>query len=49
MEEMIARWLRETIQRRELAKQNQNLYQVIQMQRLARALEQMRDNLLKPQ
>lgn len=46
MEEMIARWIRETILEYEKAKQNQNFYQMNQMVRLERALREMRRKLL---
>lgn len=46
MEEMIARWIRETILERENAKANQNVFKMLQMQRLERALLDMRDRLV---
>lgn len=47
MEEMIAKWIRETIAEFERAKKNQNFFQMHQMKLLKEALEKMRDNLLK--
>lgn len=38
MEEMIARWLRETIREYEVAKVNQKTFKMLQMWRLERAL-----------
>lgn len=46
MEEMIARWIRETISEREKAKAIVNLYKMIQMDRLEKALRDMRQRLL---
>jgi hypothetical protein len=47
MEEMIARWIRETIREREKAKENQNLYKMVEMDQLKFSLLEMRDKLLK--
>lgn len=47
MEVMIAKWINETRNEYEHAKRNRNLFKMNQMDRLVRALRQMRDNLLK--
>lgn len=47
MEEMISRWIRETIREYEMAKANQNTFKMMEMWRLERALITMRDKLLK--
>ncbi len=47
MEEMIARWLRETIREYDVARAIQNTFKMLQMWRLERALVVMRDKLLK--
>jgi hypothetical protein len=47
MEEMIARWIRETLAEYEKAKQNQNLYKMNEMHELKTALMNMREKLLK--
>jgi hypothetical protein len=48
MEEMIARWIRETKQEYETAKKNVNAYKMRQMTELLEALYDMRENLIKP-
>ena len=45
MEELIRKWIRETIQEYERAKLNQNYYKARQMIHLERALREMRDKL----
>lgn len=45
MEEMISRWIRETVQELETAKKNQNLFKMNEMFRLSKALKKMRDEL----
>ncbi len=45
MEEMIARWIRETLYELERAKQNENLFKMYEMKRLHLALVAMRDRL----
>lgn len=45
MEEMIARWIRETKLEYEKAKKDQNLFRMIQMSELEEALKEMRDRL----
>lgn len=47
MEEMIARWVRETKTELEKAKENQNLFRINEMRRLQKALIKMRDELFK--
>ncbi len=47
MEEMIARWIRETGLEYEKALKNQNLFRMKEMDRLTKALRSMRDNLMK--
>ncbi len=47
MEEMIARWIRETRLEYEKALKNQNLYRMKEMDQLTKALRNMRDNLMK--
>jgi hypothetical protein len=47
MEEMIARWIRETRVEYEKALKNQNLYRMKEMDQLTKALRNMRDNLMK--
>jgi hypothetical protein len=49
MEFLISKWIRECIAEYEKAKENQNVFQMRQMQRLNRALLDLRDKLLKPQ
>ena len=46
MEEMIARWIRETQKEYERAKNNQNLFKMKEMDALDRALRRMRDDLI---
>ena len=46
MEEMIARWIRETRVEYERALKNQNLYRMNEMERLIKALRQIRDHLI---
>jgi hypothetical protein len=46
MEDMILRWLRETLFELEKAKKAQNLFKMFEMKRLAKALQMMRDRLL---
>lgn len=46
MEIMISRWLQETLKEYEHSKRNQNLYKMNEMGRLARALRDMRENLI---
>ena len=45
MEEMIARWTRETISEIEKAKRNQNLYKMKQMEMLLKGLRKLRDDI----
>jgi hypothetical protein len=45
MEEMIARWIRETISEIERAKKNQNLFKMKQMEMLLKGLRRLRDEL----
>lgn len=45
MEEMLARWIRETLSELEKAKKNQNYYKAKQMLRLIRELRDLRDRL----
>jgi|GEM_PF-2773920 len=47
MEEMIARWIKETRLEYEKALKNQNLYRMKEMDQLTKALRNMRDNLMK--
>lgn len=47
MEEMIARWIRETVLEYEKSLKNQNLFRMKEMDRLAKALRSMRDHLMK--
>lgn len=47
MEEMIERWIRETHKEIAKAKANQNLLRMVQMKKLAKALMEMSDKLLK--
>jgi hypothetical protein len=47
MEILISKWIRETLEEHELAKKNQNLYRMKEMDRLKAALHNMRDKLLK--
>lgn len=47
MEEMISRWIRETVHEREKAKNDQNLFKMTEMKRLITALQMMRDRLVK--
>jgi hypothetical protein len=49
METLIAKWVRETISEYNLAKSNQNLFKMSEMDILKRALLSMRDKLLKNQ
>ena len=49
MEEMISRWIRETIQEYEKAKRNHNLYRMNEMRILKDALYELRSKLLKSQ
>lgn len=46
MEEMIARWIRETIAEYEKAKISHNLFKMVEMKVLKEALQNMRDKLL---
>lgn len=46
MEEMISKWIRETRMEFEKAKLNQNFFKMREMDRLERALRNMRDKLL---
>ena len=48
MEEMIARWIRETTIEMDKAIQNHNLYKAYEMKRLSIALKVMRDKFLNP-
>lgn len=45
MEEMISRWIRETLTEYAKAKTNRNLYQMKEMDRLEKALRKMRETL----
>lgn len=45
MEEMIARWIRETKLEYEKAKINQNIFKMIQMSKLIDSLKDIRDKL----
>ena len=45
MDEMIAKWIRETKNEYEKAKLNQNVFKMIQMSELEDALKEMRDKL----
>lgn len=45
MEEMIARWIRETLYELEKAKKNESLYKMYEMTRLHLALKAMREKL----
>lgn len=47
MEEMIARWIKETLNEYERAKLNQNLFKMDQMRELLNALRGIRDKLPK--
>lgn len=47
METLISKWVRETIAEYNSAKAKQNLYKMMEMEALLKALRQMRDNLLK--
>jgi hypothetical protein len=47
MEEMIARWVRETKLEYERALKNQNLFRMKEMDQFAKALRSMRDRLIK--
>jgi hypothetical protein len=49
METLIAKWVRETISEYNLAKSNQNLFKMSEMDILKKALLSMRDKLLKNQ
>lgn len=46
MEELIAKWIRETLKEYEKAKNNQNLFKMQEMDRLKKALGNMRDSLV---
>jgi hypothetical protein len=46
MEQMIARWIRETQLEYELAKKNINTFKMVQMKRLLRELSILREKLL---
>jgi len=46
MEEMIARWIRETKFEYEKAKLNQNIFKMIQMTKLIDSLKDLRDKLI---
>jgi len=46
MEEMIARWIRETRMEYERAKRNQNFFKMVQMSKLIDSLKEMRDRLI---
>jgi hypothetical protein len=46
MEEMIVRWIRETLLEEERARKNQNFFKINEMRKLVKALRQMRDKLL---
>lgn len=47
MEELISKWIKETLLEHEKAKKNQNLYKMNEMQRLESGLRALRDKLLK--
>lgn len=46
MEQMIARWIRETRSEYELAKKNLNTFKMVQMKKLLRELSLLREKLL---
>lgn len=46
MEEMISKWIRETITEYEKAKASHNLFKMVEMRALKDALQNMRDKLL---
>jgi hypothetical protein len=47
MEEMISRWIRETLTEHERAKSNQNFYRMKEMKYLVEALRRLREDLIK--
>lgn len=47
MEQLIAKWIKETTTEYQRAKDNQNLYQMYEMKRLKDGLISLRDKLLK--